>query len=151
LKKENEEIQKIKKQNDTNQIILADNNQKNKCGGTTNDGDKRTNRKHGSKIYNIDNTFTKFTTIYKFLDLNMNKLEKENKELINDFKNLNEEQMNTLAGEISKIFMELTKQKNHMDEQIKILKESMLQNKTVNNAVCGKIEKLDDLINYQSN
>jgi hypothetical protein len=27
----------------------------------------------------------------------------------------------------------------------------MLQNKTVNNTVCGKIEKLDDLINYQSN
>jgi chromosome segregation ATPase len=146
-----ENIQKIEKQVNSNQVILADNNQKIFTM-------EQMMQKTESQIDNSNQELAEITSLLKYnqqymqyLDNNMIKLNKENNSITISFKNENVERLNALSEEISKIYEELIERKKCLEEQIKIGKDFMLQNKMVNNAVCGEIEKLEEIIKSQNN
>jgi chromosome segregation ATPase len=87
-KKTNEDVQKVKKQTETNQVILADNRQKlnimNQQMSETNNQIEKLNQIYLSMTTTLQSTQH---SVFN-LEFNLNKLGKENEKLINDLKKL---------------------------------------------------------------
>jgi hypothetical protein len=73
------------------------------------------------------------------LNYNTNKSEIKSENLINELKNSTEDYINNVLIQLNQVSEELEKKKFFDAEQMKTIKEGILQNKIVNKTVCGNI------------
>jgi hypothetical protein len=83
------------------------------------------------------------------INIEFQRTKDKNEVLINNFKNANEEETTEILMKMEGLKTIMEERKIQNAEEKRKIKEGIMQNKMVNNAVCGNIEKLNDELSKQ--
>jgi small-conductance mechanosensitive channel len=148
-KKEQENVQKMEKTVNANQKILASNNEKLSILEQNMQLMKTQEEKLEQKVMEVSNLLKYNQEYIEYVDGQLSKLIQENRMILDNFKNINEEQVNELLKKLYGIREVININKENVGAQFKSLENFMQQNKMISSAICGKIEKFEEIIKAQ--